>query len=247
MAGLGMLLLVSVMFLLAPGLDLALSRLFYRPAAGFPAAGSGFLEGLRVAGRFVEWVFAIAVLLPLLIKLVWPDGELILQPRKTLFVVATFALGPGLIVNGVLKEFWGRARPRAILEFGGHDIFSPVWWMSDQCDRNCSFVSGEAASAFCLFALVFLVSKEWRPAVAIATLAFATVVSFTRIAVGGHFLSDVLIAWLVTLCVMIALHRLVVQGLPPAFDDRVEAAAASAGAALRALFRVLNPRSGDRR
>ena len=41
-----------------------------------------------------------------------------------------------------------------------------------------------------------------------ASLAFAAAVSLTRIAEGGHFLSDMLIASLLTLCVMIGLNEL---------------------------------------
>jgi lipid A 4'-phosphatase len=240
-AALGALALVSLIFLLAPNLDLAVSRVFYASPTGFSSAESGALEALRDGGRIVEWAFAALVVAPLLIKILFPHRRLLLPPRATLFVLATFALGPWLIVNGILKAFWGRARPRAILEFGGDATFSPAWWISDQCGRNCSFVSGEAASAFCLVALVFLVRKEWRPAVAAATLAFAAAVSFTRVAAGGHFLSDVLIAWLMTLCVMIALHRMVLKGLPPAFDRAVETAAGRSGEALRRLFQGRPP------
>jgi lipid A 4'-phosphatase len=167
----------------------------------------------------------------------WPRTPLLIPPRATLFVLATFALGPGLIVNGILKEHWGRARPKTLLEFGGDATFSPVWWISDQCARNCSFVSGEAAGAFCLVTLVFLVRKERQPAMAIFTLSFAAVVSLTRIAVGAHFLSDVLIAWLLTLCVMIVLDRLILKGLPEGFDRSVVARAERAGGALRRLVR----------
>ena len=135
------------------------------------------------------------------------------------------------------KTFWGRARPNALLEFGGDATFSPAWWVSDQCERNCSFVSGEAASAFWLVTLVFLVRRELRPAAAAATLVFAAAVSFTRIAVGAHFLSDVLVAWLMTLCVMIALARLLLTRLPPAFDEAVEAALERTGRRLRDCFK----------
>lgn len=234
--GLAVLALVSLVFVLAPNLDLAVSRYFYEPTVGFSPARSTFLEDLRESGRIIEWAFALAVLAPLPIKILFPQHPIQLPPRATLFVLATFALGPGLIVNGILKEYWGRARPRELLEFGGDATFSPVWWISDQCERNCSFVSGEAASAFCLVALVFLVRKESRPATAVATLAFAAAVSFTRIAAGGHFLSDVLIAWLVTLCVTIALNRAVLTGLPSGFDHAVETAAGRTGEALRRLF-----------
>ncbi len=235
---LGLLALVSLIFLLAPNLDLAVSSLFYEPATGFLDARSAIIGIVRETGRIAEWAFAIAVVAPLVTKILFPQSRLRVPPRASLFVLATFALGPGLIVNGTLKEYWGRARPRQIIEFGGEATFSPVWWISDQCERNCSFVSGEAASAFCLIALVFLVRKDWRPAVVVATVAFAAAVSFTRIAAGGHFLSDVLIAWLLTLGVMIALHRVMLKGLPPAFDQAVEVGAARAGEALRRLLRM---------
>jgi membrane-associated PAP2 superfamily phosphatase len=236
-ATLGILALVSLIFLLAPGLDLAVSRLFYETTTGFSEERS-ILQIVREAGIVAEWAFGTAVTAPLLLKVLFPQMRLPVPPRATLFVLGTFSLAPGLIVNGLLKAFWGRARPREILEFGGDTAFSPAWWISDQCDGNCSFVSGEASSAFCLVALTFLVRKEWRPAVAVATTTFAASVSFTRIAMGGHFLSDVLIAWLITLCVMVALHRGVLKGLPPEFDHAVETRAARAGAALRRLFRV---------
>jgi membrane-associated PAP2 superfamily phosphatase len=229
----GLLLLVSLVFLAAPRLDLAVSGLFYDPNAGFGGPRSALFFSVRKWGRAVEWAFAIALAAPLLIKLLAPESRLLVRPRTSVFAFATLALGPGLIVDGILKRFWGRARPEDIVDFGGDAGFSPVWWISDQCGRNCSFVSGEAASAFWLVALAFLVPKAWRLPTAIGTLAVAAAVSFTRVATGGHFVSDILVAWLLTLLVMVALQRLVLNGLPPGFDPTVEAAMARAGRALR--------------
>ncbi|MGH6922892.1 MAG: phosphatase PAP2 family protein [Propylenella sp.] len=232
-----LLFLVSFVFLMMPQLDLVASAIFYDPRAGFEEAAALFY--VRRLGRLAEWTLAAAFAAPLVFKLFAPESRLFVRPRTSLFALASLALGPGLIVNGALKAFWGRARPREIIEFGGDAGFSPVWWISDQCDRNCSFVSGEAASAFWLVSLAFVAPKAWRPAVAIVTLAVATAVSFTRLAAGGHFVSDVLIAWLVTLLVMIVLQRIVLRGLPPAFDHRVEAALARSGRALRAWLSPL--------
>jgi lipid A 4'-phosphatase len=238
---LGVLALVSLIFLLVPSVDLAVSRLFYTPTAGFAEGRRPVLEAWRNLGRLVEWAFAITFTIPLLLKILLPRSRLLIQPRATLFVLTTFALGPGLIVNGILKEHWGRARPRALLEFGGEAAFSPAWWISDQCARNCSFVSGEAASAFCLVTLVFLVRRERRAAIAVFTLSFAAIVSLARIAAGAHFLSDILIAWLMTLCVMIALDRVILKGLPEKFDRAVEAGGERIGTALRRLFHKNSP------
>jgi membrane-associated PAP2 superfamily phosphatase len=232
---LGALILVSSIFLLVPNLDFATSRFFYDPLSGF-VGKTGWFEVLRQAGRIAEWCLAIGVIAPLLLKILVPQSEILLQPRSSLFVLASLAIGPGLIVNAILKDHWGRARPRNILEFGGDATYSAVWRITDQCERNCSFVSGEAASAFWLLTIVFLVPKDRRPSVAAITLAFAAAVSFTRLAAGAHFLSDILIAWLITLCVMLVLYGLVMQQLPRAFDDTVEGTAGRYGEALRRLL-----------
>ena len=227
------LLLASLLLVAAPGLDIAVSRLFYDPIAGFGEERSGLLLLVRELGTSAEWALALAVTAPLLVKFLAPESRLLVRPRATLFALATLALGPGLIVNGILKDFWGRARPREIFQFGGELVFSPAWQISDQCPRNCSFASGEAAAAFWLVALAFLVPKAWRLPTAVATLAAATTVSFARVAAGGHFLSDVMAAWGLTLLVIIAMQKLVLQGLPPAFDGALEAAIGRAGRALR--------------
>jgi membrane-associated PAP2 superfamily phosphatase len=227
----GLLLVVSAIFLAAPGLDLWASGFFYDPEAGFGGAVSPFV--VRKLGRLAEWALAAAFVAPLVVKVLAPESRLLVRPRTSVFALLSFALGPGLIVNGTLKELWGRARPEDLFEFGGGASFSPVWWISDQCDRNCSFASGEAASAFWLVSLAFVAPRSWRPFVAIATLAVAAPVSLSRVATGGHFISDVLTAWLITLLVMIVLQRFVLRGLPPAFDHRVEAALARGGRAIR--------------
>jgi lipid A 4'-phosphatase len=229
--------LISLFFVLAPGIDLAFSRLFYQPAKGFIGRQSSTVEFVRDLGLVLEWALAIGVSLSILTKVLSPQSRLFVQPRSMVFVLATFALGPGLIVNGVLKTYWGRARPREILEFGGGSTFSPAWLASDQCAGNCSFVSGEAASAFFLVAVVFLVNRNWRPAAALLASAIAGMISLARIAGGAHFLSDVLIAWILMLLVIAALHHLVLRGFPSTFDEKVEVGLVRGGEALRTLLR----------
>ncbi|QLQ19882.1 MAG: phosphatase PAP2 family protein [Exiguobacterium profundum] len=63
------------------------------------------------------------------------------------FVLAVYALGTGVLVHGLLKAYWGRARPAQVTEFGGIAAFTPPWLISQECTRNCSFVSGEVSGA----------------------------------------------------------------------------------------------------
>ena len=73
------------------------------------------------------------------------------RPRDLLLPMITYGLGVGLIVNSFLKEYFGRARPRDIVEFGGDKMFTAVWQVSDACYTNCSFTSGEAAGAMAIY------------------------------------------------------------------------------------------------
>ena len=58
-----------------------------------------------------------------------------------------------IIVNVLLKGFWGRARPNDILELGGEENFSAWFQYSDACSTNCSFVSGDASVGFSLIVI----------------------------------------------------------------------------------------------
>lgn len=41
-----------------------------------------------------------------------------------IFLLVVLFVGPGLIVNGVWKEHWGRARPFEVQNFGGERLYS---------------------------------------------------------------------------------------------------------------------------
>ena len=58
-----------------------------------------------------------------------------------------------IIINLLLKNIWGRARPGDILELGGKESFSPWYQISNACNTNCSFVSGDAGVGFYLIAV----------------------------------------------------------------------------------------------
>ena len=68
--------------------------------------------------------------------------------KKAVFVLIFLALGPGLVVNVLLKDQLGRARPREVVEFGGSHQFTQ-FWQPGTAGGNSSFPSGHAAIAFC--------------------------------------------------------------------------------------------------
>jgi len=113
--------------------------------------------------------------------------------RAGLFLVLVTSLGPGLLVNLVLKPWYGRPRPRDLAEFGGAHEFVPV--LTHSRSANCtSFPSGHAAMAFCLFTPAFLFRQRSRTATVMFTaigLLSGTAVGAARILQGAHFVSDV--------------------------------------------------------
>lgn len=114
--------------------------------------------------------------------------------KSATFLLLAFILGPGIITNMVFKDNWGRARPNQVVEFGGVKPFTPPLLMRANCERNCSFVSGEASTIYILFFALSLVLRRWRYQLIIAGVIAGTFSGLVRMGLGGHFLSDVLFA-----------------------------------------------------
>ncbi|MXN65067.1 phosphatase PAP2 family protein [Stappia sp. GBMRC 2046] len=226
--------LVSAFFLVFPGVDRAVSAIFYDGNAGFWATRSPFLNDLRRLGLFLVKLVAVASVAVLLLKLAFPDRKSVAPLRAPLFLLSTLILAPGIVVNAILKDNWGRPRPRNVDIFGGDMPYVPVWHVTDYCDANCSFVSGEASSSIWLLSLAFLAPKPWRAPVAAAVLVLAAALSLNRVAFGGHFLSDTLISWGITFLILLIAYR-IFYAHPPEFltEAALERGFSRAGQALR--------------
>ncbi len=193
-------LLVSGVFVAFPALDIAVSRLFYDN--GFWLSDIGFLQALRMGLMLGMYGFSFTVLAVFIFRLV--RGQPV---RAWGYALATILIGPLGLVNGVFKSFWGRARPADITVFGGDKAFSPAWVISDQCDFNCAFTSGEGAAAATTALLIAFLAwpklgargRWWLAAV---LGAFVLLTAGLRVLVGQHFLSDTLLS--VLLCTLIA-------------------------------------------
>jgi membrane-associated phospholipid phosphatase len=131
-----------------------------------------------------------------------------LPGRTALLLTLGLLLGPGLLVNGILKEHWGRPRPIEVVAFGGPLPYVDWWDPRGACDGNCSFVSGEAATAAWMFGPAMFAPLPWRGIAIAAAAGFTAVMSALRISVGAHFFSDVLLGALSTMLILLALHAL---------------------------------------
>jgi len=117
--------------------------------------------------------------------------------RVGLFVFLFVLIGPGLVVNVVFKDHWGRPRPREVVQFGGARIFLPVWQKGPD-DQGGSFPSGHASMGFALMAPYFWLRRRvWKQAVEYLLLGLVAglILGYVRIIQGGHFASDVLWAF----------------------------------------------------
>ena len=197
--------LLGLLFLLVPELDLAFTGLFYSQAGGFTQDGTLWE---RLLYDSVDWIVGAAVVgsLAVLVSDVFRKGPFRRRGRVAALLLVVIAIGPGLIVNGVLKEHWGRARPRNVTQFGGDRQFTPALVIADQCDRNCSFSAGHPSAGFALAALAYAyTSRRRRQAVILAATGFGLLVGLARVAAGGHFLSDVLFSGLIVVGLAVVL------------------------------------------
>lgn len=210
---LALLALTLVVFALWPGLDLAIAHLFYEPGGfiGRSAVARNWRDFFRLFPFVVLAAYGLAYGLakagrPLPFA---PDG------RQVLFLVASIAIGSGLIVNLGMKDHLHRPRPVQTQDFGGDAEFRPWYRFDGGCRKNCGFASGEASSGFWMVAPALLIPPPWRGEAVVAALGFGAGASLLRLAFGGHYLSDVLVGGLISLIVVFVTRRLVWPNGPP--------------------------------
>jgi len=196
-------------------IDLALSARFYAPDVGWRYAeawGWRWLFEFGLRPTIVMACGAFVVLIGSWLRPAWVQYR-----RACLVLVLAVALGPGLVVNGILKPYWGRPRPRHVAMFGGAQAYHP-WWRPGGPGSGKSFPSGHAAMGFAMIAGAVLIPQRhgrWRRAALGAAFGYGWLVGCGRIVQGGHFFSDV--AWsgvIVVLITFVLWWRLLARPLP---------------------------------
>ncbi len=199
------------LLMFVPGLDIAFSGLFYQSGAGFHLDRAPFFVFVREAAPAIIIGTLIFCLLLWIAGLVFRQAFLGITTPRMLYLVATLAIGPGLLVETILKSHWGRARPNDTVFFGGHAAFTPPGWVAQECAHNCSFTSGHAAIGFWLTAYAFLLPKEWRLTGLLAGLACGATIGLVRVIQGAHFLSDIVFAGAFVLMVNAGLAQVMLR------------------------------------
>jgi lipid A 4'-phosphatase len=195
-----------------PQLDLMISTPFHAMTSG----GNNFAPRIypplmlaRDAGLWVGTLLVVPAVAALLIKLILPRRKMMVSGRAVVFLIATLALAPGLLVNVLLKDHWGRPRPIDVTQFGGTDHFVAWWDPRGNCPNNCAFVSGDVAGAFWTIAPAALAPPQWRALAYGAALALGTGMAAMRVMAGGHFISDTMFAGIFTFLIIWIAHGLI--------------------------------------
>jgi lipid A 4'-phosphatase len=194
------------------GADMKVSAVFHQPN-GWPIGDEQPWRFFYRYGYYPAYILAgasLGLLIATFIKPAWAGFR-----KYAAFMVLLLLLGPGLLVNTVFKDHWGRPRPREITQSGGTKQFHHPWERGE-AGNGRAFPSGHGASAFYL-AMPFFALHRRKPRVAAWIYAggmlYGVMMGIARIAQGGHFVSDILWAWgvvhltAVTLYFLMGLHR----------------------------------------
>lgn len=207
-----LMLLLSCAFLAFPKIDLIVSGWFYTPAMGFFLKDDALFVFLYEAVPIITHLFEIIFLAILLLSFTHSLQRYLIPLRKpTIYLSLALLLGPGLLVNGVLKNHWDRARPYQVTQFGGNKIFSAAWMPSNQCDHNCSFTSGHASIGFYFLSFGYLFPRQRRLWLGIG-IGLGELIGLARIAQGGHFLSDIVFSFFIIYFTAQVIANLLLKG-----------------------------------
>ncbi len=186
----GLLVVISALFAFLD-LDRTITSFFYDPDQGW------FMGRHAIWGILYHYGTLPAMLMTLICLIVWLisffKGRLARWRPYLLLVVLTTTIACGLLVNGILKTYWGRPRPNQITEFGGHYQYRHILPPGTP-GKGASFPSGHSAMGFAFLSLAF-----WRrraKAIAYAGLTTGVVLggllSAARLVKGAHFPTDML-------------------------------------------------------
>ncbi len=202
---LGVTVVAVALFLAFPRLDIAVSRLTLRADGHFLLYYERSTYLLHLA---LQYVVPVVIAAFVIAAIAWRLGRPVwgITAWKALYVILAFAIGPGLLVNVVLKDNSHRPRPANVQEFGGPDAYAPPFDFSGACDTNCSFVAGDPAMGFGFLAVALLLPPARRNRGALAAILLGAVIGLMRILWGAHFFSDVVFSGIVTCAAAIVLH-----------------------------------------
>lgn len=110
------------------------------------------------------------------------------------------------VIEG-MKYLWGRVRFRDLLSDGSFDAFTP-WYHINGINGNKSFPSGHTAGAGMSYLMMLFpyASKKWNKKSQLCfwiPCVYTSIVAFTRLVMGAHYLSDVVMGGIVSFTIVL--------------------------------------------
>ena len=140
-----------------PSIDLYIGSLFYYGDKQF-LIQSYYPVSLFFRKILLPLILIYVFVLPLVLRF-FPLQKIYFGYKFTLseivYIWVSGAVTMLLVVNILLKNMWGRARPNDVSYFNGFQDFTPWYKISDACSLNCSFVSGDSSVGFFLIVFYF--------------------------------------------------------------------------------------------
>ena len=128
---------------------------------------------------------------------------------KVLAIVGIVVMCLELGIVELLKYFWGRVRFRDLLAAGSYDEFTN-WFVVNGATGDKSFPSGHTASAAVSYLLMLVPfvknkygAKKYTPVLFFVPFVYTSVVAFTRLVMGAHYLTDVTVGGIITFTLVI--------------------------------------------
>lgn len=208
------LLLFALIAPLTPWLDIAIERYFYSlNGDDTPFYNNTFLQLLYDFGNLPA--FTLIALSLAALPLSYLFSPLTYLRKPALFAILTMLIGAGILTHLVLKDHWGRPRPKQVIEFGGTQEYRHFWSpnFSAQPEPSKSFPCGHCTMGFFFLAPALAARRAGRPGMSslffVSAFALGGALGIARMAQGGHFLSDVLFTALLMWLTALVLEQLI--------------------------------------
>jgi membrane-associated phospholipid phosphatase len=132
--------------------------------------------------------------------------------KKHAWLLILLVLSEGIIVN-IIKNVWARPRMRSINDVSQFKHWYEInGWTND--NELKSFPSGHTSNGFVIIAYMMFVpyfKSIKMNYFLIGAVTWGTLVALSRVVLGAHFLSDVLVGSYITIFLFLLFERLILQ------------------------------------
>lgn len=183
-------------------IDRKFAHIFYVPPHRWALTDQWFWKLLNKYGTVPGILLSLGSLIGFLLSAI--KGRYKEWERVFAVTLLTSVIGGGLVVNVLLKSYWGRPRPDQVAGLGGEWAYRDIYQLGIP-GQGTSFPCGDATMGFLFITLAYAGRRS--PVLSRAGFAFGLVygaiIGFGRIGSGSHFPLDVI--WSLGIMVLVSI------------------------------------------